>query len=195
MDKITLIKTNGFIDVIESDIEISDDYVDMENIENTLSNYDDGIFQITNIKLYHDSGQINFGRWEIAPYVCIDNCKVKKVCNIYEYTTNAEKIHNRKLRKEKMRDNLQKFVQSFSNDKVKYQLCKVWAHDKLALREVSGETFQMFKTIHEFENDSLSTQNIGAIKKWINEYFNGFEKTKAGGKKIFNYGQVPTNVD
>jgi hypothetical protein len=33
MDKITLIKSNGFIDVIESDIEISDDYVDMEVIK------------------------------------------------------------------------------------------------------------------------------------------------------------------
>ena len=83
-----------------------------------------------------------------------------------------------------MRENLQLFVSSFSNNRVKYALCKVWQYDKLALREVSGETFTMFKTIHEFENDSLSTQNINKIKKWIKEYFSGLEQPEAGGEKI-----------
>lgn len=179
MDKITLIKSNGFIDIIESDIEISDDYVDMESIENILSDYENGIFQITHIKLYHDSGQMgDLGRYEIAPYVSIDNYKIKKLCNIHNYTTNTEKTYKRKLRKEKSRDNLQKFVQSFSTDTTKYELCKVWTNDKLALREVSGETFQTFKTIHNFENDSLSTNNIKSIKKWINDYFNGLKIIK-----------------
>lgn len=177
MDKITAIKCNGFIDIIESDIEISDEYVDMENIENVLSDYDDGIFKITHLKLYSDSGQMgDFGQWEIAPYTCIDDFKVKKLCDIYEYITNAEKAYNKKQRTEKMCDNLQKYVKSFSNDKVKYNLCKVWHHDKLALREVYGETFQCFKTIHEFENDSLSAQNIGRMRKWIENYFYNIQK-------------------
>ena len=185
MDEILIIKTNGFLEIIESDIEISNNYIDIDTIKDSMSEYDNGIYKIIDIKICRESGQMgDFGRWEFPPCFYFDEYKVVKLAEVYSYKTKEEKQYNAKKRKQKMIDNLQLFVSSFSNNRVKYELCKVWQYDKLALREVSGETFTMFKTIHEFENDSLSTQNINKIKKWIKEYFSGLEQPEAGGEKI-----------
>lgn len=172
MKKIILIKCNGFIDIISSDIEISDNYVEMESIEQEVEKYDDVILQLSHIKISYDPGEMgDFGRYDIRPYYKID-CKVKKLCDVFDYVTKSEKkdiAYNKSIRR---MENLQKYVASFSTEEKRYTLCKVWQHDKVALREVEGETFHMFKTIHQFESNSMSKNNCQKIRNWINEYFN-----------------------
>jgi hypothetical protein len=172
MDKIILIKCNGFIDIISSDIEISDDFVEMESIEQEVEKYDDAILQLSHIKTSYQPGEMgDFGRYDVRPYYEID-CKVKKLCDVYDYVTKSEKediAHDKAI---KRMENLQKYVASFSTEQKRYTLCKVWQFDKVALREVEGQAFQMFKTIHEFESNSMSKSNCQKIRNWINEYFN-----------------------
>ena len=172
MNKIILIKCNGFIDIISSDIEISNDYVEMESIEQKVEKYDNAILQLSHIKTSYQPGEMgDFGRYDVRPYYGID-CKVKKLCDVYDYVTKSEKediAHNKAI---KRMENLQKYVASFSTEEKRYTLCKVWQYDKVALREVEGHTFTMFKRIHEFESNSMSKRNCQKIRNWINEYFN-----------------------
>jgi hypothetical protein len=172
-----VIKCNGFFDVLDSSIDPHTGFnpflsVGHEDIEEILTDVDNVIFKIHKIKLYHDEGcPGEYGGWEIAPYTCIDDYKIKKLCKIHNYITKDEKHNINKENVHKRIEKLQNYVDSFSNDKVKYSLCRVWSYDKLALREVSGEGFCTFKCIHEFENDSATIKNISEMKKWITEYF------------------------
>lgn len=172
MKTIIIIKCNGFFDVISSDIEISKDYIDLEVIDSIIEEYDNCILKLSNIKISYDSGQFGeYGRYEIEPYYTIDDCKIKKLCDIFNYMTKSEKKYIAESKAKKRVEKLQKYVSSFSTNEVKYTLCIVWASDRVALRQVDVETFNVYKTIHEFQSNSTSNLNLYKIKSWVNEYF------------------------
>ncbi|HQF37438.1 MAG TPA: hypothetical protein PLL26_07435 [Candidatus Dojkabacteria bacterium] len=172
MEKVIVIKTNGFVDVLDSTFKISDDYISKEDVDNMVEDYDNGIFKIYNIKTSKFTGQIgNDGFWEIPPHSEVDSFKVKKLCNLTNYITKAEKEFNKKRRHEKELQRLREYVYSLSNKKERYDLCKVFNCDKLALRKVNGHDFVMYETLIEFDNDSVTLTNLKRIKTKIKQYF------------------------
>ena len=171
MDIVIGLKSNGFMDIIYSEIEISDDYIEEETIYDKIPN-EDGLYKISIKSIRYDSGQMgDFGRYEISPYYEIEKCTVKKISDIYGHITGSEKEWNREQKAKRRINNLQKFASSFSTDQKKYELSQIWSHDKLAFREKIGQSFTCYKTIHEFESDSTSHKNLKHIKDWISDYF------------------------
>lgn len=182
MNQIVVIKTNGFFDIIESNVWIDDDYgVDIYSIECCLENVDNGIFLIKfrNYQIVHVEGEMgDFGRYDVEPYTYLDNPKVIRKCELNNYITKSEKKAIRQSRDERRAKRLQKYVSSFSDETTTYSLCKIWgSHDKLALRTVTGSTFQQYKTIHTFEDATPSVSNCRNIKNWLDGYlFNKMEE-------------------
>lgn len=173
MDKIILIKTNNCIDIIESDIEISNDYISIDELLIQTEDFDNCILELYNIKIKYDSGQEGeYGRWEIAPYYYFDKLEIKKLCDLKSYKTTSEKKQIRYNKLLKKKEKLQLYVEKFNTNNIKYSLCSLYGIDKLALRTVEGETFQIYKTILEFDNSKLTYKNLSDIKKQIDNYFN-----------------------
>jgi len=173
MNNIILIKTNGFVDVIESSIEISDDYIELDTVQECLDGFDDGMFVLRFKTVHYDSGQMgDFGQYEIPPYYYIDDYTVSKKVSLKSYVTKAERKYNRIALDERRAKKLQEYVSSFDTGEVRFSLSKLWGgHDSLAFREVTGSTFQIYKTIHTFDNDSPSVKNTREIKQFIDSYF------------------------
>lgn len=152
-----------------------DEYVDKENVDSLIENEPDGIYKILVREIYHDKGQEGEGQWEIAPYYCIEKFTITKICGIENHITKEERNFNAKEKRVVKMKKLQDFISGFSNESIKYELCKVW-HDKLALRTKTGNIFQMSTIIYEFESDAVTDKNLKAIKDWCINYFNNFEK-------------------
>ena len=178
MDEIIIIKSNGFIEVLSSDIDLKNYDITLETLGYSVEKNEDGIYKIHDFRLRHDEGQEgDYGRWEVEPYYEIVDEKVTKLCDIDgNYRTNAEKQDRRDKAKIKRVERLQEFVRSFGDETGRYDLCKVWRNDRLALRSVTGNTFSIFHTIHEFDNDSMSYKNLKEIKLWIVNYFESLKQ-------------------
>jgi len=170
---IILIYKNQFLDIIYSDIDISDDYINFEDIEILFNGEKDGLYSLNISDICYDKGQEgDFGRWEIKPYYYFEKHEIKRISRIdKKYITISEYKNKRKEKREKTVKKLRDWVCSFSNNEIKYDLCKIWScESKVTLRTVTGEGFRVYKDIHSFD-ESIKLSNLLRIKLWIYKYF------------------------
>jgi hypothetical protein len=165
-----LVKSNGFLDVVYTDIP--DHMKSLDDLAECYSDLGDGFHKVTEIELRYDSGQEgDFGGWEIEPHYYIAKDKVELVMDCYDYVTKAERRDRSMKRALARRDKLQDWVLRFrSEDGRQYELCSLW-NKKPALRLRSNGGFTIYQTVKEFDSSSVSVKNLKAIKSWIEGYF------------------------